>query len=241
MINVLIVEDDPMVAKFNRLYVEKVEGFAAAGVVHHVHDAWKLLEDEHIDLLLLDVYMKDVTGLDMLIELRKTDHPVDVIVITAANDKHSVQTALRYGAIDYLIKPFDFERLQESLLLYKKKYWLMNNKEAVSQEELDPLFISKEKPEKTKVNLPKGLTPITFARIANQIGMWNGQRFSAGDIAEKTGISRVSVRKYLQYLVEIEVLEEDVMYRSTGRPLHMYQIKKEKISVLQSLMAASEK
>ena len=78
------------------------------------------LKDHQVDLILLDVYMGKETGLDMLVELRKADDPVDVIVITAANDKESVQTALRYGAVDYLIKPFSFERFQDASAISAK-------------------------------------------------------------------------------------------------------------------------
>lgn len=240
MIKVLIVEDDPMVAKFNRVYVEKVDGFEAAGVVHNVSEAWEFLKREEVDLLLLDVYMSKTTGLDMLMELRKSGSPIDVIIITAANDNYSVQTALRYGAVDYLIKPFDFERFRESLLLYKKKQALINEAEAVSQQELDPFLLNREREESEgkASSLPKGLTPITLARIAKQIKAWQERKFSAKDIAEATGISRVSVRKYLHYLVDIDVLEADVIYQSTGRPLHQFRLRIEKIDVINTFMAA---
>ncbi|SDI06644.1 response regulator [Alteribacillus bidgolensis] len=240
MIKVLIVEDDPMVAKFNRVYLEKVDGFEAAGVVHNVSQAWEFLKKEEVDLLLLDVYMSKTTGLDMLIDLRKSGSPVDVIIITAANDNYSVQTALRYGAVDYLIKPFDFERFRESLLLYKKKQALINEAEAVSQEELDPFLLNREESEGKISSLPKGLTPITFARIAKQIKAWQDRKFSAKDIAEEAGISRVSVRKYLHYLVDIDVLEADVIYQSTGRPLHQFRLRIDKIDVINTFMAADK-
>ncbi|WP_158738266.1 response regulator [Alteribacillus sp. YIM 98480] len=240
MIKILIVEDDPMVAKFNRVYVEKVDGFEAAGVVHNVAQAWEFLKREEVDLLLLDVYMSKTTGLEMLMELRKSGRPVDVIIITAANDNYSVQTALRYGAVDYLIKPFDFERFRESLLLYKKKQAFINEAEAVSQEELDPFLLNREESEGKPPSLPKGLTPITFARIAKQIKAWQDRTFSAKDIAEATGISRVSVRKYLHYLVDVDVLEADVIYQSTGRPRHQFCLRIEKIDVINTFMAADK-
>ncbi|MFB4162454.1 response regulator [Alteribacillus sp. JSM 102045] len=238
MIKVLIVEDDPMVAKFNRVYLEKVDGFEAAGVVHNVSEAWEFLKKEEVGLLLLDVYMAKTTGLEMLMELRKSGSPVDVIIITAANDNYSVQTALRYGAVDYLIKPFDFERFKESLLLYKKKQALINETESVSQEELDPFLLNREESEEKVDSLPKGLTPITFSRIAKQIKAWQDRNFSAGEVAEATGISRVSVRKYLHYLVDINVLEADVIYQSTGRPLHQFRLRIDKIDVINTFIAA---
>ncbi|MFC5712893.1 response regulator [Thalassorhabdus alkalitolerans] len=238
MINVLIVEDDPMVAKFNKIYLEKINGFHAAGIVHNVKEAWKVLKQEKIDLLLLDVYMTDDTGLDMLVELRREGSNIDAIVITAANDNTSIKTALRYGAVDYLIKPFDFERFKESLLQYKKKAELMKDEQAVSQEELDAFLLRKKRSNYNPLELPKGLTEVTFAIIAKQILDWETTSFSTADVAKETGISRVSTRKYLQHLVDIEILLVQVSYQTTGRPLHRYRLKSEKKDVLQSFVAS---
>ena len=115
MIDVLIIEDDPMVAKFNSIYLKSIPGFTLAGLLGMWKKGRNFLNNHQVDLILLDVYMGTITGLDMLVELSKAGDPVDVIVITAANDKESVQTALHYGAVDYLIKPFSFERFQDAL------------------------------------------------------------------------------------------------------------------------------
>ncbi|RSL33581.1 response regulator [Salibacterium salarium] len=239
MIKTLIVEDDPMVAKFNRVYVEKVSGFHVNGTVQDVQEAWEFLEGHTVDLILLDVYMEETTGLEMLMELRKMGSPVDVIIITAANDNQSIQTALRYGAVDYLIKPFDFDRFKESLLRYRDKQEVIQKNEPVTQNDLDP-FLLQRRQTQTKLDLPKGLTMLTFSHIAKQILQWQQDRFSAADIAEETGISQVSVRKYLHYLVDIEVLETDVMYQSTGRPLHHYRLNPEKAEIIESFQTAEE-
>lgn len=110
MINVLIVEDDPMVAEFNRKYMEQVEGFRCGGWASSVEEARKFIAEQAIDLILLDVYMQESNGIDLLSFIRETGVNIDVIVISAASDMNSVKKAMNFGAVDYLIKPFHFNR-----------------------------------------------------------------------------------------------------------------------------------
>ncbi|NEU29465.1 response regulator [bacterium LRH843] len=232
MINVLIIDDDPMVAKFNSMFLQSIAGFTVAGIANSVEMGSTLLKEQKVDLILLDVYLGTTTGLNMLVELRKAGNPIDVIIITAANDKESVQTALHYGAYDYLIKPFSFERFQEALLQYKQKYQMLNNSESVSQDELDTFLLKSEKSSPDSFDLPKGMTKVTFNRIVKQIIERKKELFSAADLAVETGISRVSVRKYLNLLVERQLLILDVVYQETGRPLHCYKLNPVKVNIL---------
>ena len=236
MINVLIIEDDPMVAKFNALYLESIPGFSVAGIANNAEDGWKLYQTNKVDLILLDVYMGKKTGLELLIDFRRADDPVDVIIITAANDKQSVQTALRNGAVDYLIKPFSFERFQEALLQYVQKHDVMKDVENVSQEEIDTFLLKSEKQQSPTLELPKGLTVRTFTTIVKQTLNRERIAFSVADLAVETGISSVSVRKYLNYLVEMKMLNVDVIYQETGRPLNQFLINPKRIDILQMLI-----
>ena len=145
MIEVLIIEDDPMVAKFNAIYLESIPGFTLAGIAPNAEEGWTLLQQKKVDLILLDVHMGNKTGLELLSDLRQSANPVDIIIITAANDRGSVQTALHYGAVDYLIKPFSFERFQEALIQYAGKFQVMTDNENVSQEEIDTFLLKSEK------------------------------------------------------------------------------------------------
>ena len=236
MINVLIIEDDPMVAKFNALYLESIPGFSVSGIANNAEDGWNLYQTNKVDLILLDVYMGKKTGLELLIDFRRADDPVDVIIITAANDKQSIQTALRNGAIDYLIKPFSFERFQEALLQYAQKHHVMKDVENVSQEEIDTFLLKSEKQQSPTLELPKGLTVRTFTTIVMQIINRERTAFSVADLALETGISSVSVRKYLNYLVEMKMLNVDVIYQETGRPLNQFIINPKRIDILQMLI-----
>lgn len=226
MIQVLIIEDDPMVAKFNGMYVDKVSGFELAGTADRVEAGWEILKNKKVDLILLDVYLANKNGLDLLVDVRKSNHSVDVIVVSSANDQGSIQTALRYGAVDYLIKPFDFERFQEALMRYKFRY-IHLQKEGIQQKELDELFHQRNgNKERTEENLPKGITKETYIRVLRELHRLEGW-FSTAALAEVTGISRVSLRKYLRFLEDCNILLNDVSYEGSGRPLHRYKLSQE--------------
>lgn len=236
MIEVLIIEDDPMVAKFNGLYLESIDGFKVAGFAKSAEEGLALLKNQQIDLILLDVYMGGQTGLDLLFDLRKEANPVDVIIISAANDKKSIQTALRFGAVDYLIKPFSFERFQEALLQYKQKFQVLNNDYEVSQVELDSFLLKSNRQQKLNLKLPKGLTVDTLSLIVSEIIKFSDQSFSSAVLANASGVSRVSVRKYLNHLVEGNFLEMTVVYQKTGRPLSHFSIQPGKVEMLEQFL-----
>lgn len=233
MIRVLIIEDDPMVAEFNRRYLQEVNGFTLAGIVHTVKDAREYLESNQVDLILLDVYMPGATGIDLLRFIREKNILSDVILITAAADKENIQTALRYGAVDYLIKPFEFERFQQALMQYKEKYHFFENHQVLRQKELDERILAAEQQLSgaSIEDLPKGLTSSTLESIIKVIQTKENTQFSTDDISEITFISRVSVRKYLKFLADIGILEESLTY-GVGRPGYLYRLKEDKLGQL---------
>lgn len=240
MIQVLIIEDDPMVARFNGMYVDKVPGFALAGTADGAEAGWEILTSRRIDLILLDVYMANKNGLDLLIDVRKANLAVDVIVVSSANDQGSVQTALRYGAVDYVIKPFDFERFQEALMRYKYRC-IHIQQEGIQQKELDAFFHqgSGNKGRAEEI-LPKGITKETYIRVLREINKLEGW-FSTAAVAELTGISRVSLRKYLRFLEERNTLRSDVSYEGNGRPLQQYKLTAEGIDYVLSILQKANK
>jgi CitB family two-component system response regulator MalR len=230
MIKVLIVDDDPMVAEFNKRYLQEVKGFSLAGIVHTVKTAMEFLENEQVDLILLDVYMPGGNGLELLRFIREQSIATDVILITAAADKEKIQMALRYGAADYLIKPFEFERFNQALIQYKEKYHFFANNQVIGQVDLDERILSTDqKPAGESTDgLPKGLTSSTLQVIMNVIKSKGNNQFSTDDISEITLISRVSVRKYLKFLANIGVLKEALTY-GIGRPVYLYRLKEENV------------
>ncbi|UOR11372.1 response regulator [Halobacillus amylolyticus] len=229
MIKVLIVEDDPMVAQLNKSYIEQIDGFMFSGVAANTDEAVEQMAQIKIDLMLLDVYLPGLNGIEFLKRIREQNQDIDVILITAASDIHQIQQSLRLGAVDYLIKPFEFERFEKSLTQYKNSHYKLTDIDKVNQHEIDRLLRkSSPRPEAPKIQgLPKGLTKNTLATINHIILSKEPDFFSTDDIAEAANISRVSVRKYLKFLSEIEYLEETLIY-GVGRPIYQYKLNESK-------------
>jgi CitB family two-component system response regulator MalR len=221
MIKVLILDDDPMVAEFNKRYLEEIEGFILIDTVHSVREALVVLQEKEVDLLLLDNFMPGESGIELLRQIRDKGTITDVIFITAASDTETIQTALRYGALDYLIKPFDFDRFNQALTRYREKRSLLKKQKVISQEVLDNQILNQERKVATTA-LPKGLTKATLQVVVHAIKERKEAPFSTEEIAEITEISRVSIRKYLRFLKDIGVLGERMTYGTIGRPIYLY-------------------
>ncbi len=234
MLNILIVEDDPMVAQINQQFIKKIDNQASVDIAQNVKEAINHIENKEIDLLLLDIYMPEENGLTFLKYIREQGYKIDAILITAASDVEDIQTAFRYGAVDYLIKPFDFERFQQSLLRYKKGLTFFNKTSSINQTDIDAEFLNKEIVERDSgLKLPKGVTEATLQVIIEKMKYFEENEFSTDDISKRVNISRVSVRKYLKFLTDIEVLEESLNY-GIGRPINFYKVKKDNLQYLNS-------
>ncbi|MNO33408.1 Transcriptional regulatory protein DcuR [compost metagenome] len=231
MIKVLIVEDDPMVSEMNKFYLQQVEGFRAEGWASSSEEALSLLAEKSCDLILLDIYMKESNGLELLSEIRRKGLKVDVIVISAASDKTSIQEALQNGAVDYLIKPFEFSRFRAALNAYKEQNRLFRTQDRLNQSELDKLSRFKQE-RRASHELAKGFTRQTLQTVWKAVEACGCELFSAEDISGLSGISRVSVGKYLVGMTEMGVLEMDLVYGSVGRPVQKYRVSPKGISLI---------
>lgn len=219
MIRILIVEDDPMVAEFNKRFVEQVPGYQLQGVAADAKEACRILKVTTVDLILLDIYMPGIDGLELLRQLRKAGSCVDVIILSAASDSETIRQALLQGAVDYVIKPFEFERLQEALLRYQHAHKALAE-ERVKQEDLDRLFLGNGN-EGGKGVLPKGLDRKTLRKVWTQVQQ-QPESFTTSELASLVGISRVSVRKYLEYLEQVQLVRLEINYGNVGRPTYYY-------------------
>lgn len=219
----MIVEDDPMVAQFNQHYVEQVEGYQCVGMVTSVDEAITMIKEVSPQLILLDLYMRKKGGFDLLRLIRSNAENVDVIIISAARDPESINKALQYGAVDYLIKPFHFSRFKEALDNYRDRYDKITGMQHVDQEELDHLM-KRTHTQNIIHDLPKGLTPGTLNMIWEAIKQYSHELFSTDEISASSGISRVSVRKYLSFMLEIGILESEISYGTGGRPLDQFRV-----------------
>ena len=229
MINVLIVDDDAMVADLNRMYVNRVEGFHCRGIASTLAQAQALISDisQPIDLILLDVYMQQESGLDLLPIVRASGRSIAVIMISSASDAATIQTSLHYGVVDYLIKPFQFPRFEEALTGWRAKKQVMDAHQRYDQADVDKLLHASSAEFMDSKRLPKGLTPQTLRTLCLWIEANPGVEFSTDDLANAVKISRVSCRKYLIWLAQINILFTSIHYGATGRPVYRYRLRPE--------------
>ena len=221
MINVLIVDDDPMVAELNKRYVESVPGFKVATVLYNGEDALNYLKSRRVELLILDVYMPKLDGISLLEELRKNLVKSDVILVTAAKEANEIDKALKLGVVDYLIKPFDGDRIKKSLNNYLNRYNLINGKDTFKQEDIDKITnIVKGVGEG---EIEKGIHRDTLRRIREFMKKNNELVFTSEEVAERMGLSKVTVRRYLEFLVAHEEIITEIEYGSIGRPSYLYK------------------
>jgi response regulator of citrate/malate metabolism len=220
MISTLIVEDDYHVATIHAAYVRKVSGFAVAGHASTVATARAEIKRLSPALVLLDLYLPDGHGLDLVREVleHQGDRP-DFLVITAARDMASVRAAMQLGTVHYLVKPFRFAQLEERLMTYRNLHGRLEQIEEAEQHEVDTLYGLLRGP----APLPKGQSGPTMARI-RQLLRSAPEDLSAAEIAEQIGISRSTAQRYLAQLARQGAIELHLHYGATGRPEHRYRI-----------------
>ncbi|MFD4587760.1 response regulator [Streptomyces sp. NPDC058434] len=223
--NVLVVDDDFMVAKLHTRYVSATPGFTVAGVAHSGAEALRAVDRLRPDLVLLDIYLPDMDGIGVLRELRAAEEldaerqPVDVLFITAARDAVTVRSALRAGALHYLIKPFSPAALQEQLRHVASLRSRLESLDEARQEDVDQLFGTRPPGSR---ELPKGLAAHT-ADLVDRILREHPEGMSATECAEAGSLSRVSARRYLEYFAETGRAEVTLRYGGTGRPERRYR------------------
>ncbi|MCQ2046665.1 two-component response regulator [Stutzerimonas stutzeri] len=222
---VLIVEDDPMVMRLNVDYLARLEGVELVGQCESVPAALELLEREAVDLLLLDVYLRNRSGLEVLRHLRAQDRNTDAVLITAASEIETVRAAQRLGARDYLVKPFSFERFRDAVEACRRaREALSRLPDQLGQGDIDRLFSQAPATDLRRPgDLPKGLTPASLAQVAQAILALDEDGFTSETLLPATGMSRVSVRKYLKHLSDAQLLEESFHYGQIGRPSFRYR------------------
>ncbi|OHE61432.1 MAG: hypothetical protein A2Z99_18415 [Treponema sp. GWB1_62_6] len=218
-IRVMVVEDDFMVADIHRQVTEQVDLFKVVKVALNGKDALAALAGGGIDLVILDVYLPDIMGMDILKEARNREYPVDFILVTAAQDTRTVELSMRYGIVDYLIKPFGFDRFKAALAEYRRRRTLPSSG-PVDQVRLDTL-LERKAPVTSAKSLPKGISALTLAKVTAFLEKVPGEILAAG-LMEPLSLSRVTARRYLEYLAETGTLKREIRYQKVGRPLVFY-------------------
>ncbi|EJL6400676.1 response regulator [Vibrio navarrensis] len=218
---VMIIEDDLAIAQLHHNYLQQLNGFEVIAIATTSAEAQLQLTLLEPDLVLLDVYLPDGSGLHILNQIRGSNRHCDVILITAARDVETLQTAMRGGVIDYLLKPVMFVRLEAALNKYRAQREQLGHVSAdLNQGLVDKMLQSGSAQEKAG-HLPKGIDGVTLDKI--RALFQQEESYTADEAGEKMGASRTTARRYLEYLIAAGELQADLSYGTVGRPERCYK------------------
>lgn len=212
---VMIIEDDEIVRSIHRTLVEDTPGFQVVSAVGTLAQASQDYESVNFDLLIVDIYLPDGSGLEWVQALPHREDTPDIIMITAANDLRTVQTAIRTGVMDFLIKPFSRARFQSALERHSQRRRASLG-EHLTQNSVDRLL--RHDP---VTHLPKGIDASTLERV-QQLLAGQSEAISAEQMGQLLGVSRITAWRYLEYLASRNLVVVQTQYQSPGRPLKRY-------------------
>jgi response regulator of citrate/malate metabolism len=220
LVATLVVDDEPLIANAHATYVERVAGFRVAGVVHRGAETLRFVRDHPVDLILLDFNLPDVHGLEVCRALRAARSDVDVIAVTSNRDLTAVRSAVSLGVVQYLLKPFTFASMRDKLERYRDFRRQTRLSPSVSaQSEIDRAFASLRG--SSSATMPAGLSEETLESVTRTVR--GGATMSAGEVAAACGVSRVTARRYLEYLTDSGVLRRRQRHGTAGRPEIEYE------------------
>ena len=233
-IRVLVVDDEPITADAHAEYVRRLAGFEVAGVAADGREAMRLLRDSStvtpgqpavssVDLVLLDMNLPDIHGLDLCRRIRAAGLEVDVIAITAVRDVAVVRASVTLGIVLYLIKPFTYKNFAEKLEAYRgfRAQWEVPDALA-TQSEVDASFASLRAPGQPQ--LEKGLSADTLDAVIHAVRS-SATALSAGELAAQLDLARATTRRYLEHLAAVGVLDRAPRYGTPGRPEYEYRVR----------------
>ena len=222
MYKVLIVEDDPMVAMINEQFVSRHKDFVVAHKCNDGKSALEYLDENEVDLIILDVFMPYMDGFETLRQIRKKQIPVDVIMVTAANEREQLKEGLHLGVVDYLVKPFTFERFKVALDKFIAQSEALKDLDKVNQKNID--FLIDKSRKKANELYPKGIQEKTLQTIIEHLKENKNKWLTGDEIAEKVGLTGFTVRRYMTHLSETGMVIADMNYGTGGRPCMLYKL-----------------
>lgn len=219
--DVLIVEDEANIAEFHSHYLHQTQRFNPVGIAHSIEQARQMIRLLKPRLILLDNYLPDGSGIELLQEISAVLPTPDVIFITAANDMENVRQGVRCGAFDYLLKPISYDRLSDSLERYLKYTNSLKASDNVNQRHVDQLFNFQSKSTHSPV-LPKGIDELTLEKV-RAVFDDSPIPLTAEALGKLSGISKTTARRYLEHLTAQGILSAEIQHGRVGRPERMYQ------------------
>jgi response regulator of citrate/malate metabolism len=221
MIRTLVVDDDFMAASVHREFTERVLGFEVVGEATTGAEALELVARLQPDLVLLDVYLPDLSGIEVLRRLRATAQAhVDVIAITSAKDVNVLREAMHLGVVHYIVKPFTFTTLRERLETYATLKTRLDHLQHAEQAEIDRLY-SLLRTFNSDEALPKGISAPTLAHVVGIVREAD-EGLSSAELATHANLSQGIARRYLKFLADSGTVNLTLRYASAGRPEHIY-------------------
>jgi len=216
----VVVEDDPILAEAHSSYVSRVPGFAVTAIAHRGAQALDVIGRGGVDLVLLDFYLPDMGGLDLCRALRARGQTVDIIAVTSERNLAVVQAAIALGVVQYVVKPFTFATFSDRLGRYAEYRRLVTVAgTGAAQHDVDLAFSALRSP--PRLLLPKGLSEETLGTLIDALK--TGDDVTAAEIGEVAGVSRVTARRYLEYLTAHRMAARALRYGTKGRPEHVYR------------------
>ncbi|MDN7247262.1 response regulator [Planococcus shenhongbingii] len=220
MIKVVIAEDDFRIAQVQEQFLQKVSDVKLVGKALNAKETMDLLCENEVDLLLLDIYMPDELGTELLPRIRESYPLVDIIMVTAATEKAMLEKAVKYGVFNYLLKPVTMDKFVETIEEFKRKRKLLGSNGEVDQKMIDQLFGPAKQPVAMQNDLPTGVDGHTLDKVKVVVERLKG--VSIDEMSEEMGISRTTARRYLEYLVSVNVCVAKHEYGIVGRPQRKY-------------------
>lgn len=228
MYHVIIIEDDPMVASINKQYVELTPSFRVINIFKSGIEALEYLKENDADLIILDYYTPLMNGTEFIDQLHAMGKAPSIIMVTSASDTDIVLQLLSRGVIDYLVKPFEYSRFKAALDKYSQmKEYLRQAKNNMEQGEIDKLLTRQESAGTAAANLTKGLNETTLGLIRSFLKENRNDTYSSEQIAEQIHLSRITIRRYMNYMVETGELISTIDYQTGGRPSIRYRYVKD--------------
>lgn len=220
MIKVIIAEDDFRIAQVQEQFLQKISGVQLVGKALNAKETMGLLNGNEVDLLLLDIYLPDELGTDLLSKIRETYPQIDIIMVSAATERAMLEKAVRYGVFNYLLKPVTMKKFVETIENYKRKKHLLSSNDEMDQTMIDRFFGITNPSTLMQKDLPTGVDRHTLEKVKEVVEELRG--VSIDEMSENMGVSRTTARRYLEYLVSINVCIAKHEYGIVGRPQRKY-------------------
>lgn len=233
-IRTLIIDDDVAVAGIHHGFLLARGGFDVVSLAHTGQQGLDLAAELQPELVLLDIHLPDMSGLDVLQQLRGRQQALDVLVITASRELDTVRGAMAGGVLHYLVKPFTSQALNERLdeyLFLRRELAAGGAAGPLDQDSIDRLVAPSRRATaadpvagslaEAPARLPKGLSRPTLDAVIDALKS-TPEDVSAAGMALRLGLSRVSARRYLEYLVIHGFARLTPRYGAAGRPENRY-------------------